>query len=250
MQQWWDLSRIFCISLYWAVISAFHFLFTLLPFPTLMLHCTTNAAITLSVFLLVLFCSSLTVAIYFTSPVPCVVYVAIIFSFSICCHTFFTLLTRPRSNPVAFIPLQEFCLGFFASSTSSTLFRPYFIFTIPFLSFLYCHFFIAVFRRHFSRIADESPLGYHYFFFAVSLSPIFCHHSSVAILPMRFSRHFVVTVSSLVFFLALFHYSFIVSMILSQSHSCQYFVAHFQLVFFHRRVLISLSFCHLLVSSS
>lgn len=98
--------------------SIFHFLFILVAIFNLMLYFSTNAATPQSFSRLVLLCCSPNVTIYFKSSVPPVVFVSILSSFYIRCHTFVASLTTLRHIFVSLNPGHIFRLLLFGSVSS------------------------------------------------------------------------------------------------------------------------------------
>lgn len=134
-------------SLYFLVFGShfavLHILIILVAIPTLKLDSPTNAAITASAFRLAFLWVSLTVAIFFTSSTPLLLFVAIFLFFSIRCYTFFTSFSTAGHILVALFPGYRFHLRIFAAINSSSILRHRFNVTII-LPLLHCNVFVAV----------------------------------------------------------------------------------------------------------
>lgn len=189
-----------------------------------MLPRPTNAAITLFVLHLLLFCCSLTIAVFFTSFISCLVFVAVWLTSPILFHTFLPnsrLLSISSSVSMSctnFIPVfylqllhQDFPRCFNVTISLSTFLQFHFFIAVSSLFFIRRHFIIGIDLSFFCRLVFVT--GFYHFFVAIHLSLFsrhvqskgHCRHfifSYFSSLPLRtwifvtvssfsFSRHFV-----------------------------------------------------------
>lgn len=172
------------------------------------------------------------------------------------CHRFFasckapvvfSSLSRSHSRPELYfclLPCHYFNTYFGLPFIIPVSF-PHCIITI-FSSIFFHHFSI---RRH-SFINVHSLQFTHYcFFVTISLSPVFCHIFFVLILSSLLrSLHFLVTLSSFSFRNS--QHWFLLTMFFSQSHNRHFFVTNSQPVFFLAVSLSAVLLCYLSVSIS